>query len=256
MSTISDGRPAAQNLVSDRKLTGAQGTNDKLATLESEIEKLRKQVYSIKFYFFAILVAIPAVLLVSTSFYSLRLFSTVSPKDCFATGRGLEMAVVGKQVNVVLYTVDTCTSGKGYNTQMETIACELVSEPSRTKVDCNVKKVMDNQYEISYQPTSQGGHQLHIKVEGEHIKGSPFSIFALKKFGAPMIPIGTITGLSAPQGMTFNQTGHMIVVEYRGHKVTIFNKLGDKVYSFGSQGSGPEKFYYPCDVAVDDDGYI
>ena len=51
------------------------------------------------------------------------------------------MAVVGEQANAVLHTVDT--SGKGYNIQKETVVCELVSESSGVKVDCNVKKVME-----------------------------------------------------------------------------------------------------------------
>ena len=71
------------------------------------------------------------------------------------------------------YIVDT--SGKGYTLQMETVVCEFMSESSGEKIDCIVKK-MENQYEISYQPTGQGRHQLHIKVEGEHIKGSPFTV--------------------------------------------------------------------------------
>ena len=259
MSTIlSDGRPAAQNPVSqicDRKLTSAQCTNDELATLKSETEKLRKQVYLIKFYFFAVLVAILAVLLVSTSFSSLRLsFANVSPKDCFATGSGLEMAMVGEQANAVLHIVDT--SGKGYALQKETVVCEFVSEPSGVKVDCNVKKVMENQYEISYQATSQGRHQLHIKVEGEHIKGSPFIVtvkLPVQKLGTP---IKIISGLKKPWSVAVNQRGEIIVAEESGHCISIFSPTGEKLRSFGSQGSGPGQFNEPYGVAVDDDGNI
>ncbi|MCG8623060.1 MAG: hypothetical protein MJE68_13825, partial [Proteobacteria bacterium] len=172
MSTIlSDGRPAAQNPGNNSQIcdTCAQCTNainNELATLKNEVEKLRKQV---AYFFLATLVATIAILLALTSFPSLRLSfakTYISPKDCFATGGGLEMAVVGEQANAVLHTVDT--SGKGYNIQKETVVCEFVSEPRKKKVDCNVKKVMESQtaYEISYQATSRGRHQLHIKVEG------------------------------------------------------------------------------------------
>ena len=83
------------------------------------------------------------------------------------------------------FCIQLIHQGKGYNTQTETVACELVSESSKKKVDCNVKKVMENQYEISYQATSRGRHQLHIKVEGEHIKGSPFTVTVIRQFGEP-----------------------------------------------------------------------
>ena len=115
MSTIlSDGCPAAQNpgnnsQICDTKLSCAQctnATNNELATLKNEIKKLRKQVALI-YLFFATLVAITTIFLASTSFPSLRLSfakTYVSPKDCFATGRGLEMAVVGEQANAVLHS--------------------------------------------------------------------------------------------------------------------------------------------------------
>ena len=127
MSTIlSDGRPAAQNPGDNSQIcdTCAQCTNainNELATLKNEMKKLRKQVALI-YFFLTTLVAITAILLASTSLPSLRLSfakTYVSPKDCFATGRGLEMAVVGERANAVLHTVDT--SGNGYALQMETV---------------------------------------------------------------------------------------------------------------------------------------
>ena len=116
--------------------------NNELATLKNEMNKLRKQV---AYFFLATLVANTAIFLASTSFPSLRLSSTntyVSPKDCFATGRGLEMAVVGERANAVLNIVDT--SGKEYALQQETVVCELKSESNGEKIDCIVKK-MENQ---------------------------------------------------------------------------------------------------------------
>ena len=262
MSTIlSDGRPAAQNpgnngQICDTKLTSAQCTNemnDELATLKNEIKQLRKQIVN---WFVATLVIITAVLIASTSFTRQPFTCAntfVSPKDCFATGRGLEMAVVGERANAVVYTVDT--SGKGYALQMETVVCELVSESSGEKIDCIVKK-MENQYEISYQATSRGRHQLHIKVEGEHIKGSPFIVtvkLPVLKLGTP---IKIISGVKDPWGVAVNQRGEIIVAEESGYCISIFSPTGEKLRSFGSKGSGPGQFNEPNGVTVDDDGNI
>ena len=250
MSTI----PGHNSQICDTCAQRTNAINNELATLKNEVKKLRKQV---AYFFLATLVATIAILLALTSFPSLRLSfakTYISPKDCFATGRGLEMAVVGEQANAVLRIVDT--SGKGYNIQKETVVCEFVSEPSWVKIDCNVRKVMENQYDISYQPTGQGRHQLHIKVEGEHIKGSPFIVLVklpVLKLGNP---IKIISGVKQPWGVAVNQRGEIIVAESTGHCVSIFSPTGEKLRSFGSQGSGPGQFNEPYGVAVDDDGNI
>ena len=83
---------------------------------------------------------------------------------------------------------------------METVTCELVPE----KIDCSVKKIEASQYEISYQAITRGRHQLHVKVEGNHIKGSPFPITVIKKLGTP---IKTISGVKRPWGVAVNQRG-------------------------------------------------
>ena len=93
-------------------------------------------------------------------------------EKCQATGKHVEVAKVGEKTCVALQVVDhkeeACTTGG------ETVACQLVSEITSEKTECSVKKTGDDQYDISYQPTSRRRHQLHIKIDGDHIKGSPF----------------------------------------------------------------------------------
>ena len=169
------------------------------------------------------------------------------PGKCYATGKGLEVAETGERATAVLHVVDH--KGKACTTPVETLTCELVSE----KIDCSVKKTEASLYEISYQPTSRGMHQLHIKVEGEYIKGSPFPVTVIKKLGTPF---KTISGVKWPWGVAVNQRGEVIVAESSGHCVTIFNPIGEKLQSFGSMGSGHGQFKDPRGVAVDDDGNI
>ena len=178
----------------------------------------------------------------------------VCPEKCQATGKGVEVAMVGEKTTVALQVVDhkgeACTSGGG------TVACELVSEITSEKTECSVKKTGDGQYEISYQPASRGRHQLHIKVEGDHIKGSPFPVtvnLPVQKLGTP---IKTISRVNRPWGVAVNQRGEIIVAEGSGHCVSIFSPAGEKLRSFGSKGSRDEQFSYPRGVAVDDDGNI
>ena len=179
-----------------------------------------------------------------------------SPEKCYATGIGLEVAKVSERATAVLHVVDQ--KGKACIKPVETLTCELVSEKTSEKIDCSVKKTEVNagKYEISYQPTDRGMHQLQIKVEGEHIKGSPFPVtvkLPVEKLGTP---IKTISGVKYPWGVTVNQRGEIIVAESSGHCVSIFSPRGEKKQSFGSCGSGYGQFNGTRNVAVDDDGCI
>ena len=164
----------------------------------------------------------------------------VSPHKCYATGIGLEVAELGESVSVILHIVDN--EGNPYTKPVPNLICELVSEITGQKIVCAVKKTeASGECEISYKPVSRGRHQLHIKIEGEHIKGSPFSVLPLKW----------------PNGVAVNSKGHIIVVQQGGHRVSIFNPAGEKVIpSFGSFGSQIGEFNEPRGVAVDDEDNI
>ena len=182
--------------------------------------------------------------------------SHVCREKCYATGKGLEVAEPGERATAVLHSV-VDQKGKAYSTPVETLTCELVPESAGEKIDCSVKKTeASGQYEISYQATSRGRHQLHIKVEGEHIKGSPFTVtvkLPVQKLGTPT---KTISGLKNPWGVAVNQRGEIIVAERYEHCISIFSPAGEKLRSFGSKGSGPGQFNEPRGVAVDDDGNL
>ena len=176
------------------------------------------------------------------------------PEKCHATGKGLEAAEPGERATAILQILDH--EGKACTKCIESPICNLMSETTDEEKDCSVKKTGDSRYEISYQPASRGRHQLNIKVEGEHIKGSPFPVtvkLPVQKLGTP---IKIISGVNRPWGVAVNQKGEVIVSEGFGHCVSIFSPDGKKLRSFGSKGSGHGQFNYPRGVAVDDDGNL
>jgi hypothetical protein len=64
-----------------------------------------------------------------------------------------------------------------------------------TRARCSVERRGQSQYEIRYQPTIKGRHQLHIKAEGQHIRGSPFSVAVkspVEKLGTPILTVGRV----------------------------------------------------------------
>ena len=107
---------------------------------------------------------------------------SLDPSNCQVTGEGVEAAKVMETSTVLLQAVNL--GGKSYEKPIMSLECELESEITCTRVSCSVERRGQSQYEISYQPTIKGRHQLHIKVEGQHARGSPFSV-------AVTLPIGS-----------------------------------------------------------------
>ena len=146
------------------------------------------------------------------------LSSHVAAEACRAHG------LVGTQWYAVSKVTDIATVGKtltatfiqrgkeAVENLMESLECELVSELTGTRARGNVERRGQSQYEVSYQPTIKGRHQLHIKVMGEHIRGSPHRVAVNKspdeKLGTP---IRTINLFNNPWGIALNQSGEVVV---------------------------------------------
>lgn len=114
-----------------------------------------------------------------------------------------------------------------------------------------VKKTGVGQYELSYTtPARTGQYQLHVKVQGQPIQGSPFHTVIVRDLRTPL---KTISGLKRPWGVAVNKRGQIIVSENSGHCITVFSGNGDKVTSFGSRGSHPGQLKEPRGLAVDED---
>ena len=185
---------------------------------------------------------------------SCRQFGTICSSNAspsYATGKGLEVAVRGEKATAIVHIRD-----EERRVCPESFFCELTSDTNSDKMKGSVKKIKDGQFEMSYQASSRGRHQLHIKVEGEHIKGSPFCVtvkLPVQKLG---IPVRSINGVKRPWGVAINQQGQVVVAEYGRKCVSIYNREGEKIRSFGSGGSGHGQFNSPYGVAIDDDGNI
>ena len=176
------------------------------------------------------------------------------PSKCRATGKSLEVATVGERSTAVFQVVNF--KGQPCEEPIKSSECELVSEITGTRARGSIERRGQSQYKISYQPSIKGRHQLHIKVEGQHIRASPFSVAVrspVEKLGTPILTIG---GVKGPWGVAINQRGEVVVTEWNGHCVSVFSPSGEKLRSFGTRGSCQGQFYSPAGVAVDGEGNI
>ena len=124
------------------------------------------------------------------------------PSKCHATDKDIEAAVVGEVSTAVFQAVNF--KGQPCEEPIQSSECELVSELTGTRTRGSIERKGQSQYEINYQPTIKGRHQLHVKVEGQHIRGSPFTISAksaVEKLGTPIL---TLHGVEQPWGVSIN----------------------------------------------------
>ncbi len=159
--------------------------------------------------------------------------------------------MVGEKSSVILQAVDY--NGAPCEEAVQSLQCELVSELTGVTVRGSLERRGLSQYEIRYQPTIKGRHQLRIKEEDKHIRVSPFPVAVKLPIEKVGILILTIGGLKGPRGITFNQRGEVVVTDWRGHCVSIISPTGQKLRSFGTSGSG---FNRPRYVAIDGEGNI
>ena len=155
----------------------------------------------------------------------------------------------------------TTTTGSGLHSkdinlaslvEYDNLSCELLSVITKKKTTCSVRKTGQYLYEISYQPNTRGQHQLIVKVDGEHVAGSPFTVVIrapIETLGKPMV---VLRSLQRPWGVVVGHDGKIIVAEHDAHRVSACTTAGNKSM-FGTSQDGKEHvpFADPRGLAVD-----
>ena len=131
------------------------------------------------------------------------------------------------------------------------ISCYLTPPGNNQPMECTVKEsTQSGQYKVVFTPITRGLHQLHVRVHDINIPGSPLSIPVSISPKMRGNPVKCIAGLKNPWGIDVTDDGVMIVSEYNGHCITVLDREGKKINSFGSLGSGRGQFKYPSGIAV------
>ena len=175
------------------------------------------------------------------------------PLNSYATGKGLEVAEFGENATAEVYIINH--KDEPCELKLPSLQCTLSSELTGKTTEGRIIGKERGRYQISYKPVIKGKHQLHIKVEGNHIKGSPFPVLVkmpVEKLGCFM---HTIESINSPYGVTINQRGQVVVSKSGGDCVSVLNDNGE-IRTFGTHGSDPGQFDKPLGITVDRDGNI
>ena len=176
----------------------------------------------------------------------------VSVQNSYATGNGSKYATIGEQTTVELHTM---TRRNKKCDKKLTLTAELVHTKSRATIECEVKQE-NGRHKITYQPARRGKHNLHIRINEKHIRGSPYTIAITPSPQSLHKPVRVVRGLNGPRSTIINSKGQMVVAEQKKNCISVLTPEGEKIHTFGTKGSGKGQLDQPREIAVDRDDNI
>ena len=187
------------------------------------------------------------------SFRDFGVVCSISRDDCFAEGEGTAAAKIGEKATATLQVRDDRNEPCSIPSQLE---CQLVTSSTGKTTECSVTEQDRGRYEIAYQPTIPGPHELQIKTNGRSIRGSPFAVTVKRSIDKLGTPFKTINGLNSPWGVAVNKKGEVIIAEIGGKCASILSPSGKKLKTIHGKGSANGPLGELRGVAVDSDGNI
>ena len=137
------------------------------------------------------------------------------------------------------------------------ISCSLTPPDNSQPIQCSMKEsTQSGQCNVVFTPVTRGLHQLHVRVYDIEISGSPVNIPVSVPPEKRGTPVKTISGLKQPSGVALIDDGLLIVSERSAHRISILDKEGKKIRSFGSYGTKRGYFSFPEGVAISSKGTI
>ena len=189
----------------------------------------------------------------------LEISSPIKANESIAEGKGLREGTVGREAQFNL-TTRNANKRQCYDKRYN-VTVEMRDEHGR---ECVLKVQIDDNkdgiYNINYSPKVQGSCKLSIKVNGEHVRDSPFTVLVKPFHFKPVLSFGKqgsdVGMFQYPLGVAVSNRDEIAVADSANHRVQIFNSNGDFIRSFGRRGSNQGEFKHPHRIAFDKDGKI
>ena len=175
-------------------------------------------------------------------------------------GPGLQSATVNHSTHVIVELTDSSSRPaslpQNVTAQLETVSEEATPTNAAHKSSLSVAMTTPSRYEVSYTAVSRGQHKFKLHVQVNDRVGSPFTITVYPDPTQLGHPVRTVTELTRPCDIAFNSRGEAVISERGGHRVSIVDKRGQKIRTFGSSGDSPHQMKWPAGVAIDGMGNI
>ena len=162
-----------------------------------------------------------------------------------ADGKGISEAIVGLEAQLVVTTRNKkcqpcydndCVTLEISNRQGDNCAAEVQVQDNK-----------DGSYKIKYFAKETGTCSASVKVNGEHIRGSPFEVQVKPRQFRPVLSFGEQI-LKFPWGVAVNERDEIAVSDVGNHKIHLFQRDGTHIKSFGEHGAQHGEFDCPCGI--------
>ena len=183
-----------------------------------------------------------------------HLFAYVNPHtsevinlpQCTLVGKKVEFTIMTKYRNG-----GPCISGGSQvSVQLKSFTGDVNAGEVRDK--------NDGSYMASFVAEQVGEAKISVSINGEQIKGSPYSIVVGRNYQTISKIVNDNGSMGKPWGVAFGRNGLWAVADhdYSNHCVYIFDDKDQLVRKFGSNGSNNGQFSYPCGVAFDSHNHL
>ncbi|CAF4035972.1 unnamed protein product [Rotaria magnacalcarata] len=143
----------------------------------------------------------------------------------------------------------------------DNIQCCLIDTGNNQTVPCEIYDRQNGQYFITYIAQSDNLHMLNVYVNNAPIKDNPFRIEIKQNRTYSTLGLklefeiggeGDEDGkLCRPWGVCCDNQSNIVIADRSNNRIQIFNKYGQFLRKFGTQGNRPGQFDRPAGVAFD-----
>ncbi|XP_068738574.1 tripartite motif-containing protein 2-like [Montipora capricornis] len=187
------------------------------------------------------------------------LISKTSSKKSSAEGKGVTEETVGLEAEIVVTTRNT--QREQCYQEHDRVTLEIRNCEGRdSAIKPHIQDNKDGTYKVSYFSKETGAFQASVKVNGEHVRGSPFEVHIKRRHFRPVLSFGKSGSdagmLSSPWGVAVNDNDEIAVSECNNNRVQIFASNGTRLRSFGKKGNQQGEFNFPAGIAFHDNKII
>ena len=178
---------------------------------------------------------------------SLNCLTLTRAQQSSADGKGISEAIVGLETELIVTTRNA--EGQRYHDDYDFVTLEIRNrQGDNCAAEVQVQDNKDGTYKIKYFAKETGTCSASVKVNGEHIRGSPFEVQVKPRQFRSVLSFGEQI-LEKPWGVAVNEQDEIAVSDIGNHKIHLFKSDGTHIRSFGGEGTQQGEFNRPAGIA-------
>ena len=169
-----------------------------------------------------------------------------------AKGKGITEARVGLESNFLLTTRNA--EGEQCYNERASVTVEIKNQQGHDcAAEVRLKDEKDGRYKVRYFLKDTGKCQVSVKINEEHIRGSPFPVKPKPRQFRHVLSFGqkgSSVGMQcSPYGVAVNERDEIAVTDMGTYGVQVFSSDGTYLRSYGGEGDKQGEFNFPIGIA-------